>query len=153
MLTRWNNVGFPDIDRNMSVFEELRREMDRIFEGFERDLSPSLLRADSWPRVNLYDTGQALVVRAELPGFAEQDVSISVEQSALTLSGERTLEVPSGYSVHRQERGDATRFSRVFTLPCRVDADKGEAKLTHGILELTLPKVPEEQPRQITIHA
>jgi HSP20 family protein len=153
MLTRWNNVGFPDIDRSPSVFDELRREMDRIFEGFERDLSPSLLRADSWPRVSLFDTGPALVVRAELPGFVEKDLSISVEQSALTLSGERQLEVPAGYSVHRQERGEATSFSRMFTLPCRVDADKAEARLTHGILELTLPKVPEEQPRQITIHA
>jgi HSP20 family protein len=153
MLTRWNNLAFPTLDRNMSMFDELRREMDRVFAGFERDVTPDLSRADSWPRVSLYDTGAALVVRAEMPGYTEKDISISLEQSSLTLSGERKLSVPKGYSVHRQERGDASSFSRMFTLPCRVDADKSEAKLTHGMLELTLPKVPEERPRQITIQA
>lgn len=153
MLTRWNNVGFPDLERNLSMFDALRREMDRVFEGFERDAAPQTLRGDMWPRVNLYDAGAELVVRAELPGFAEKDVSISVEQSTLTISGERRIDVPEGYGVHRQERGETTTFSRMFTLPCRVDADKAEAKLAHGVLELKLPKVPEEQPRQITIQA
>ncbi len=153
MLTRWNNLGVPDIDRSMSMVDELRSEMERIFEGFERDAGQGALRVDMWPRVNLYDTGSALVVRADLPGFVDKDLAISVEQSALTLTGQRELEVPEGYAVHRQERGATTSFSRMFTLPCRVDADKAEAKLSHGVLELTLPKVPEEQPRQITIQA
>jgi HSP20 family protein len=81
---------------------------------------------------------------------SERDLDISVEQSSLTIRGERRTKAPEGYSVHRQERASHS-FARSFALPCRIDAEKATANLQNGILEMSLPKVAEEQPRQIQV--
>ncbi len=153
MLTRWNDFGFGSLDRELSSLSDLRRQMDRLFTDFERGWGVGTgLRQDagSWPRVSLHDAGSELRLRAELPGVSEKDLNITVEQSALTLRGERKADIPEGYAVHRQERG-TTAFARSFALPSRIDAEKANATLKNGILELTLPKVPEAQPRQIQV--
>jgi HSP20 family protein len=106
----------------------------------------------SGPRVHLYDVGNSLVVKADLPGMTEKDVTISLNQDVLTLGGERKADVPEGFAVHRQERAPI-RFSRTFTLPTKVDAERAAAVLKNGVLTLTLPKVPEAQPRRITVQA
>jgi HSP20 family protein len=155
MLTRWNDFGFGDLDRGLSAFGDLRREMDRLLEAFDRDsrvgeyLRPALGRMI---RVSLFDSGEALLLRAELPGFTDEDINITIEQGSLTIRGERKEELPEGYSVHRQERG-AMKFARSFTLPSLVDTSKVEATLTDGILELRMPKAEEARPREIEIKA
>jgi HSP20 family protein len=120
MLTRWNDWAFGDLDRTLTEFDVLRREMNRLFDT----RSPAGLRThtSSYPRVSLFDRGSELVVRAELPGVSEQDVDVTVDRGLLTLKGARDVEVPDGYSVHRQERG-SMQFARSFTLPCQVDAE------------------------------
>jgi HSP20 family protein len=158
MLTRWNELGFGGLDRELSALDNLRNQMDRLFLDFERgwgvgrEPQARLDRAagTAWPRIALYDSGSELRLRAEVPGLSDEDLDVSVEQSSLTIRGERRIEVPEGYSVHRQERGNRS-FARSFTLPCRVDAEKATASLKNGILEMTLPKVAEEQPRQIQV--
>lgn len=158
MLTRWNELGFGGLDRELSALDDLRNQMDRLFLDFERGWGPGRApRAQrdwaagaAWPHIALYDAGSELRLRAEVPGLSEKDLEISVEQSSLTIRGERTIDVPEGYSVHRQERGNRS-FARSFTLPCRVDAERATANLKNGILEMTLPKVAEEQPRQIQV--
>jgi HSP20 family protein len=132
--------------------------MDRLFLDFERGwgvghdprAQGSWTTSAAWPRIALYDSGSELRLRAEVPGLSEKDLDISVEQSSLTIRGERATEAPEGYSVHRQERGNRS-FARSFTLPCRVDAERATANLKNGVLEMTLPKVAEEQPRQIHV--
>lgn len=146
MLIRWNDWGLGNVDRSLAEFDALRREMNRVFDG----ASPRARTAIGGPRVGLFDRGSELVVRAELPGVAHSDLDITLDPSLLTLRGERTLDVPEGYAVHRRERA-AMKFARSFTLPCRVDAEKAAAKLQHGVLTLVLPKVPEAQPRQIAV--
>jgi HSP20 family protein len=146
-------MGFGGLDRELSALNDLRNQMDRLFLDFERGWGRGagggwMTRA--WPRVALYDAGSELRLRAEVPGVSERELDISVEQSSLTIRGERKIEAPEGYSVHRQERGSRT-FARSFTLPCRIDAEKATANLKNGILEMTLPKVAEEQPRQIQV--
>ena len=158
MLTRWNDIGFGGLERELSALNDLRNQMDRLFLDFERGwgMARDPRRAQSriagypWPRIGLYDAGTELRLLAEVPGVSEKDLDISVEQSSLTIRGERTAEAPEGYSVHRQERGNYS-FARSFTLPCRIDAEKTTANLKNGILELTLPKVAEEQPKQIEV--
>jgi HSP20 family protein len=155
MLARWNDLGFGDLDRSLSAFGDLRREMDRLLEAFDRDsrvgeyLRPPLGRM---VRVNLHDGGEELLLRAELPGFTDRDINVTIEQGSLTIRGERKEELPEGYSVHRQERG-AMKFARSFTLPSLVDTTKVEATLTDGILELKMPKAEEARPREIEIKA
>jgi len=157
MLTRWNDFGFGGLERELSALSDLRNQMDRLFLDFEqgwglgrRPRQEGWLSSSVWPRVALYDAGSELRLRAEVPGVSEKDLDISVEGASVTLRGERKTEVPEGYSVHRRERGDRS-FARSFTLPCRVDAEKATARLEHGVLEMHLPKVAEEQPRQIQV--
>ena len=158
MLTRWNELGFGGLDRELSALKDLRNHMDRLFLDFERGWAPGRdSRAQSnwaagtaWPRIALYDSGSELQLRAEVPGLSEKDLDISVEQSSLTIRGDRRTEIPEGYSVHRQERGNRS-FARSFTLPCRIDAEKASANLKNGVLEMTVPKVAEEQPRQVQV--
>ena len=152
MLTRWSNLsdfglGF---DQSLAAFEQLRREMERVFGEYERGGAHRGVTA--WPRVQLHDTGTALVVSAELPGVKDNDLELTVNEDTLTLKGERKDTAPEGYSVHRKERG-ALRFSRSFQLPVKIDSSKAEAKLVNGILTLTLPKAAEAQPKRITVKA
>lgn len=153
MLTRWNNWGVGDVDRTLADFDVLRREMNRLFEAGafdDRRGRASRAAAARFPRVGLFDRGAELVVRAEVPGVADADLDVTVEQGLVTLRGERKVEVPEGYAAHRQERGNM-KFARSFTLPCRVDTEKASAHLENGVLTLALPKAAEDQPRQITI--
>ena len=159
MLTRWN-----DLDRTLAVMEELRRRMDGLFGeldvGPRADLVDRFFNRDSlwstfattWPRMNLYDTGTDFLVLVDVPGLAEKDVRLSINQDVLTLEGERKAEPPQGYSVHRQER-PSIKFSRSFTLPSKVESDKPSASIRNGVLTITLPKVAEAQPRQIAVKA
>lgn len=153
MLTRWNNWGFGDVDRTLADFDVLRREMNRLFEAGafdERQGRVSRAGAARFPRVSLFDRGAELIVRAEVPGMADADLDVTVEQGLVTLRGERKVEAPEGFAAHRQERGNM-KFARSFTLPCRVDTEKATASLDDGVLTLALPKAAEAQPRQITI--
>lgn len=153
MLTRWSDLGFGGLDRELSVLNDLRNRMDRLFLDFEQGRGRGMEGQPwdgTWPRIALYDAGSELRLRAEVPGVSEKNLDISVEQSSLTIRGERKTEIPEGYAVHRQERGSRS-FARSFTLPCRIDAEKATANLKDGILEMTLPKVAEERPRQIQV--
>lgn len=153
MLTRWNDLGLGSVDRSLSAFNELRREMDRIFESYDRDTGygeyPSPVYNRSF-RVGLTDNGEALHLRAELPGFTEKDLNITIEQGSLTIRGKRKADAPEGYAAHRQERG-AMQFARSFSLPSIIDTSKVEAVLNNGILELTMPKAEEARPREIQV--
>jgi len=148
---------YSDFDRTFAAMDELRRRMDRMFEEVEPP-PRAQLRGDfeqppgyvGGPRFHLFDVGKALVVKADLPGLAEKDLQISLNQDVLTLSGERKPDAHEGYTVHRKERA-SLRFSRSFTLPSKVDPEKTTAALKHGVLTLTLSKAPEAQPRQITV--
>ena len=154
MLSLWNDwSGLRRRDvpgefaRALRALDELRSEMDRAFGWAGDGLGTDFARG---PRFELFDEGDALVVRAELPGLTEKDVDVSVNAHTLTLRGERKVDAPEGYSVHRQER-TAFRFERAYELPAKVDADKAQAVMKNGVLTLTLPKVPEAQPKQIAV--
>jgi HSP20 family protein len=154
MLMRWNDFGNLGRARAaVDPFDALRREMNHLFFDFERGF-PGVGRDESrsWPRATLEDTGQALVVRAELPGVEDKELELSVEEATLTLKGERKDTPPEGYSAHRKERA-AFRFSRSFALPAKVEVDGVQAVLKNGVLTVTLPKAKEAQPRQISVKA
>jgi HSP20 family protein len=148
---------YSDLDRSFSVIDQLRRRMDRLFEegAGARDRASADEPERVWsrgrfPRISFADAGATLVLEAEMPGLGDKDVQLTIQKDVLTLAGERKPDAPEGYYVHRQERSPI-RFSRSFTLPCKVDPDKSTATLKDGVLTVTLAKVPEEQPRQIAI--
>jgi len=153
MLTRWNDLGLH-LDPSFAALTGLRQEMDRLFQRFESDWSGDTETHGQatleTPQLHVRDSGEELQVVAEVPGFSAEDLHVSFEQSSLVIRGERRDDAPEGYSLHRKERG-TLRFARAFTLPARVEADKIEASLRDGILELKLPKAPEERPRTISV--
>jgi HSP20 family protein len=106
----------------------------------------------SWPATNVFETKQAFVVKAEVPGLAEKDVSVSVEDDAIVVRGGRKSELPEGYSVHLRERPPVA-FTRKIPLPTRVDAEAVTATLNDGVLTITLPKAKDALPRQIAVKA
>jgi HSP20 family protein len=142
-------TGWTDFDRTFGAIDELRRRMERLFSEYDagtyRQMAP-------YPPANLVDRGTSLVLECEVPGCTERDLEISVTQDGISLSGERKIEPPQGYSVLRRER-QAIRFSRSFELPCRIDPEKTEATVKDGILRLELPKPAEAQPKRIEVKA
>jgi HSP20 family protein len=156
MLTLWNDwrpfrrADFAgELYRALTALEAVRTDVDRAAESRDPAFSGGF---GDGPDIRLSDDGKALSLRAELPGLSEKDVDVSVNGSTLTLRGERKLQAPEGYSVHRAERG-AYRFERSYQLPTKIDAEKAQAVMKNGVLTLTLPKVPEAQPKQIAVKA
>ncbi|MDC3952584.1 Hsp20/alpha crystallin family protein [Polyangium jinanense] len=158
-------MRFGDVNRTFAAMDELRRRMDRLFdeydsrggawprssfffEPFEAGLASRTVA--TWPRLSVYDKGDALVIAADVPGMKESDIKLEIDQDVLTLSGERKADVPEGYAIHKKERVPV-KFSRSVALPCKVDAEKASAVLKDGVLTLTLTKSPEAQPRKIAV--
>ncbi|HKO46242.1 MAG TPA: Hsp20/alpha crystallin family protein [Polyangiaceae bacterium] len=151
MLVRFSDRdGFPmfGASRGLPV-SSLRRELDRLFGDLER--SPSFA-APSTPGVSFADSGDALTLRAELPGLSEKDVEINVTANVLTVNAARKVEALEGYAVHRRERQGFT-FTQSYELPARIDPEKVQASLKQGVLTLTLPKAVEAQPKRVTVSA
>jgi len=151
----WLNFDpFAPTERQSSpgTFDLLRREMDRLFSGYERSFGAPFGPADAYPNFRVEDTGSDLVVTAEVPGLTEKDMELSVTGDTVSLRGERKVEAPQGFSTHRQERS-AYHFTRAFRLPAPVDAERVEANLKNGILTVKLPKAAEARPRAIPVKA
>ena len=146
----WTRVN--DFDRMFGAMDLLRTRMNRLFNEFDRSYGEDYgyRRIGSGPRTNLYDLGDKLQIMAEVPGIAKEDLTIRIQGNYLEISGSRKADVPEGFTIHRTER-TTTTFTRSFTLPTDVDADRVEAVMKDGILTMNLPKAAAAKPRQITI--
>ena len=148
MLVRFNDRRHFPVFGAPRAFpvSTLRRELDRLFGDLER--APSV--ANFTPAVSFDDTGEALTLRAELPGLTEKEIDINVTANTLTVKAARKTEAPEGYTAHRRER-QSFSFAQSYELPSRVDPEKVQASLKQGVLTLTLPKVAEAQPKKVTV--
>ncbi len=139
-------------------FDNLRREVDRLFEDFDRDfwrapfrrsvfdIEPFWRRPLKWgaaPAVDIVETDDAYEVTADLPGMDEKNLEVKLAKGALTIKGEKREEKEEkkrDYYLHERHIGS---FERRFALPEGVDTDKIEASFTKGVLTVKLPKKPE----------
>lgn len=144
MLGYWTNF-----ERTFSPVDELRRRMESALGQFDATAAAT---DTTWPRTSVYEADNNLVLVADLPGVQASDVEVTLEKDVLTVAGQRKLELPAGHTVHRQERR-AARFSRSFSLPCKVDGDALSAEMADGVLTITMPKAAEAQPRRIPVKA
>jgi HSP20 family protein len=143
-LIRWS----PNVGRELTPF---RDEFDRLFDNF---LTRSSLRGDVAtfaPPVDIEETPEEFVVRADLPGISQKDVKVSLMADNLTIRAERKLETEkhSG-NMHRQERVYGT-FERTFSLGAPVRNDKVRASYRDGVLEVHVPKAEEARLREIEV--
>ena len=149
MLTGWRNFN-----EALRTIDFLNRHIDYVFDdGSVPAREPERSRArPAWPAVNVAETKEAFVFRAEVPGLAEGDVSVHVEDDALLLRGERKVDAPAGYEAHLRERAPVA-FARKLPLPGKVEADAVTATMKDGVLTVTLPKAKDARPRQIAVKA
>jgi HSP20 family protein len=132
----------------------IRNEINRLFEDPFGFVTPSASFFEGWePAVDIFEDHDRIFVRAELPGMKREDISVSLEGSTLTISGERKHEVErkSG-DTYRSERYFG-RFQRSVTLPHAVDADKIQANYKDGMLSVTLPKSEQSRLKKIDVKA
>lgn len=104
-----------------------------------------------FPEVDITEEKDRLLVRADLPGMKQEDISVEVSEGALTIRGERKEEAATKEGkMYRMERSYGS-FLRSFTLPAGVDASKVNASYKNGVLEITLPKFAEAKTKQIKV--
>ena len=139
----WTDFGTLQ-DRINGMFEQTIR---RFYPEGEEEVERG-----SWaPEVDIHETEDSFVVKADLPGISKEDIQIDLKDSTLTLKGEKKFENKvSKENYIRVERSYGT-FVRSFTLPQNVDAEKIKAVYKDGVLELTLPKKEEAKPKQIKV--
>jgi len=105
------------------------------------------------PAIEVFEKEDKFVVKAELPGIKEEEIDISVLGNMLNIKGERKVESEvKEQDYHCCERSYCT-FSRLITVPSNIDAKKIEATYEDGVLEVSLPKVPEVKPKKIAVSA
>jgi len=128
----------------------LRDAMSQLLQ--DSFVMPSGLTAQSTTimPVDVYETDDAFVVKAFMPGFTADDLQVSVEQRTVTIQGEPRADTPEGWRPVLKERSFGA-LTRTFTLPVPVQADKVQAQLVNGVLSLTLPKAESVKPRKIQI--
>jgi len=102
------------------------------------------------PRADIFETAEAIVLKADVPGVKESSLSITLEDNVLTLEGNVEPEHRPGFSLAHAEY-DVGDYRRVFTLSTDVDRDKIEATLKAGVLTLTLPKAEPAKARKIAV--
>ncbi len=142
---RWLERWHPREDW-LSPFDEMRRTMDRMFDEFFR--STPLEAATTWaPSVDLYEDGNDLVLKAEIPGVSKDDLDVTIEDGVLRISGETKREEKTedkGYYCQERYYGS---FHRQLPLPVAVKEDQAKATFKNGVLEVRLPKAEEEKPK------
>lgn len=136
-------------------FEELstlRNRMDRLRARVAGDPTNEELFPSQWvPASDVVETKNAIVVKAELPGLTEKDITVEIENGVLVIKGERKFEKETDEKGYRRiERAYGT-FLRTFTLPPNVAQEKIHAALTNGLLEVEIPKKEEAKPKTINV--
>ena len=145
-MSRWD--PFRDL---MSIQNELNRLFGRTYTGGGSDAGTAL---GAWvPAMDIYETKDEFVVHVELPGVDPESVDVSVEDSTLSIKGERSFYTNVDEdSFHRVERRYGS-FMRSITLPQTADAERIEAGFDQGVLTIHVPKVEAAKPKKITVKA
>jgi HSP20 family protein len=144
VITRWEPFR---------EFSTLQDRMDRLFrdsygnEGREGSLATSTFA----PPVDVYEDEHNITLKIEVPGIDEKDIDIRLENNTLTVHGERKFEKEEKEENYRRVESQYGSFTRSFTLPTTVDAEKISANYDKGVLKIELAKKAEAKPKQIKV--
>jgi HSP20 family protein len=140
LMTRWD--PFRDL-------QKLQDEMNRVFD--DRLMARNGESVGWTPHVDIFEDEEGVDLRFELAGVDPKDVDIRFENGVLTLRGDRKIEREDKRDhYHRVELSYGT-FTRSFSLPATIDAEKIKAESKNGILTVHLPKKPEAKPKSIQV--
>ena len=137
-------------------FRDLISIQDRMNRLFEQTLSRSRgeegAAAATWtPAVDIYETVDTIVIKADLPGVVREDIEIQVDDNTLTLKGERRFSKDVQEESYLRIERTYGSFHRCFTLPATIRQEKIRAVCRDGVLELALPKGEGSKPKRIAI--
>ena len=142
-ITRW------DQSRGLTTLQD---QVNRLFEGnLARDRSGHADLATWAPPVDIYETENELVVKADLPDLQEKDIDVRVENNTLTIRGERRFEKDINEDNYLRVERAYGPFTRSFSLPNTVNSEGIRAEYRHGVLTLHMAKLEESKPKQIKI--
>lgn len=132
----------------------LQQEVNRLFGSFF-DTQAGVgngVAARRWiPAMDLVEEGEEYVLRADLPGVAESDIEIELDDDVLTISGERKSEHEEKRDGYRRIERSSGSFSRTLTVPEGIDPERIEARFENGVLEVRVPKPEQRKPRRVAI--
>jgi HSP20 family protein len=148
LLTNWESL------REFSAMQERMNRMNRVFresnspEGPEEALTTTTLA----PPVDIYEDGHNIVLKIDVPGIDEKDIDVSIQNSTLTVHGERKIEKEEKEENFRRVERQYGSFTRSFTLPSSVDPEQVTAHCDKGVLKINLAKRVEAKPTQIKVN-
>ncbi|HPP66416.1 MAG TPA: Hsp20/alpha crystallin family protein [bacterium] len=132
------------------------RELDDIRSGFDKFLDrfkTDFYGENLWsPAVDITDTGDSLVIKAEVPGFDKKNINISVAGDTITISGKTQEEKEEKKAQYLYRERVSGSFTRSFTLPVPINREKVKATCKDGILEIVLPKAEEAKAKEIKVN-
>lgn len=137
-----------------SELENLQKEMNRLFDfSFaRRPWGDSTLLGGQWsPAIDVYDSKDNILVKADLPGLTKDEIEVSIENDNLVIKGEKKKDTEVKEENYYKTERFYGSFYRTVELPAQVETDKVDAKYEDGVLSLTLPKKEDAKPKQITI--
>ena len=126
----------------LTMMRRMSEEMDRMVErytGRPAGFAPALALSPWTPSVEILQSGDQLLIAADLPGMSKEDVSIEIRDDKLFIEGQRQESSSSGEQSSRRSTRRFGRFYRMIALPSGVDADRAQATMEHGVLQVTLP--------------
>jgi HSP20 family protein len=138
-------------------FGELERYVDRLFRHPFSLMRPTFLRGEYSrleelsPSVDIFEEGNDLVLKAELPGMTKDDVKITISENMITLSGEKKHEEKVEKKEYQWSECSYGSFTRSFRLPDNVKGDEAKAEFHDGVLKVRIPKTAEVEPERKTI--
>ena|SRR5947209_17602675 len=143
VVTRW------DPFRELAT---LQNRVNSIFQDYGRGQDELTTTTSFVPAVDVYEDEHKVILKLEIPGVSQEDVDIQVENSTLTVRGERKFEKEEKEeNFHRIERRYGS-FARSFTLPNTLDTENVQANYEHGVLKIELAKRAEAKPKQIKVN-
>jgi HSP20 family protein len=144
VLTRWEPIR---------EFATLQDRMNRLFrDSFSADPQDQSLSTSAFaPPVDVYEDEHNITLKIEVPGIDEKDIDVRIENNTLTVHGERKFEKEEKEENFRRVERQYGSFTRSFTLPTTVDAEKVSAIYDKGILKISLAKKAEAKPKQIKV--
>ena len=133
------------------LLNQLHQEMSRLFDTpWARDVSADA----SWaPAVDIREDANSYLIRADVPGVDAKDIEVTLEHGVLTIAGERKNQAETSEEGYRRIERFHGRFVRSFALPDTADADKVNAKVKDGVLEVVINKKETSKPRKIAVNS